>query len=186
MFGSYSHAGLTPDMRRLESELEHGRLAPDTELNALKPAERFRTKLAQLIARYPDSDPATVAADVSDGIRYAFLFDAEHHVDGVAQASKILEDAGYQLIELRPRWGSGEYQGVNSRWRDPAGILFEIQWHTPESWAAKQQSRAAHERISDPATPLEEIEQLRAYQRASSQVPVPPGAMLMRPYQKDS
>jgi hypothetical protein len=174
-------------MRRIEAQLEHGRLAPETETCALKSADRFKEKLAKLIARFPDSEPGSLAANVHDGIRYSFLFEEPHYVDGVAQASNSLEHAGYELVELRPSWDSGECKGINSRWRDSAGLSFEVQFHTPESWDAKQMTHAAHERIGDPSTPLEEVEQLRAYQRAASaDVPVPPGAMLMRSYKRES
>jgi hypothetical protein len=187
VFGSYGEAGLTPAMRRVESQLEHGQLAPDTESNALKPADSFKEKYAKLISRFPDSEPASLAAEVHDGIRYTFVFGDSHYVDTVAQASNSLEQAGYELVELQPSWDSGEYKGVNSRWRDQAGLSFEVQWHTPQSWEARQKTHAAVERICDPSTPLEEVEQLRAYQRAvTADVPVPPGAMLMRPYKKES
>ena len=36
VFGSYGHSGLTPAMRRIEAQLEHGQLLPDTESCALK------------------------------------------------------------------------------------------------------------------------------------------------------
>ena len=49
--GNYGAGGLTPAMRRLEAELEHGTLVPDTEKFALKSPDRFKEKLAKMIAR---------------------------------------------------------------------------------------------------------------------------------------
>ncbi|HZC40610.1 MAG TPA: hypothetical protein VE343_08035, partial [Streptosporangiaceae bacterium] len=43
--GKYGDHGLTPAMRRIESQLEHGRLVPDTEKFALKSPDRFKEKL---------------------------------------------------------------------------------------------------------------------------------------------
>jgi hypothetical protein len=186
MFGSYGDGGLTPSLRRVEAQLEHGRLVPDTEQDVLKSADDFKEKLARLIARFPDSDPRGLAAGISDGVRYTFLFETSRYTDGVAQSSQRLKDAGYELIEARPGWDKGECKGINSRWLDPVDrFSFEVQWHTPESWNAMQQTRAAGEKIRDPATSLGEVEQLRAYQRAvSGTIPIPPGALQIRPYRR--
>ena len=53
VFGTYADTGLTPTMRRVEAQLEHGHLVPDTEKFALKSADRLKEKLAKLIARNP-------------------------------------------------------------------------------------------------------------------------------------
>ncbi|HEY1622888.1 MAG TPA: hypothetical protein VGG16_03740, partial [Streptosporangiaceae bacterium] len=47
--GNYTETGITPAMRQVEAELEHGTLVPDTERFALKSPERFKEKLAKLI-----------------------------------------------------------------------------------------------------------------------------------------
>ena len=47
MFGSYGDTGLTPAMRRIEDQLEHGELVPETEKYALKSLDRFQEKLAK-------------------------------------------------------------------------------------------------------------------------------------------
>jgi hypothetical protein len=49
--GNYAETGISPCMRRIEAELEHGSLVPDTEKFALKSPDRFKEKLAKL--RYP-------------------------------------------------------------------------------------------------------------------------------------
>ena len=58
VFGTYSDSGLTPAMRRVEAQLEHGHLVPETEKFALKSADRFKEKLAKLIARSPGAEPS--------------------------------------------------------------------------------------------------------------------------------
>ncbi len=50
VFGTYGESGLTPAMRRIEEELDHGKLVPDTEKYALKSLDRFQEKLAKRIA----------------------------------------------------------------------------------------------------------------------------------------
>jgi hypothetical protein len=188
VFGTYGDTGLTPAMRRVEAQLEHGHLVPETEKFALKSADRFKEKLAKLIARSPGAEPAELASSVHDSIRYTFLFEPSHYTRGVTDACQRLADEGYQLVESRPSWDKDEYKGVNSQWRDLAtGLSFEVQWHTPESWDAKQKTHAAYEKINDRTTPIAEVERLRAYQReVSAMVAVPPGALQIRPHKKES
>jgi len=175
-------------MRRVEEQLDHGERVPETEKYALKSLDRFQEKLAKRIARFPGADATDLAEGIHDGIRYTFIFEAEEYVAGIAETRARVEGEGYELIEMRPSWHTDEYKGTNSRWRDSSsGVLFEVQWHTPASWGAKQKTHDAYEKIDDSSTPLEETERLRAYQRAvCSTVPVPPGALEMRGYKKES
>ena len=185
--GNYGDHGLTPAMRRMETELDHGQLIEDTEKFALKDPDRFKEKFARLIERYPGADPRELAASISDGIRYTLIFDFDYYTAGVAAGHTQLADAGYERIETKPSWDSDQYKGVNSQWREPsAGVMFEVQFHTEESWDAKQKTHAAYERIQEPGTSVEEVEQLRDYQRwVSAQVPIPQGALDIEPYKKE-
>jgi hypothetical protein len=188
VFGTYGESGLTPAMRRIEDELDHGTLVPDTEKYALKSLDRFQEKLAKQIARFPGADATDLADEIHDGVRYTFIFDADTYVDGIVDTRAKIEAEGYSLIEMKPSWHSDEYKGVNSRWRDnSSGSLFEVQLHTPASWEAKQKTHDAYEKIDRIGIPLEEVERLRAYQRAvCASVPVPPGSLEMRGYKKES
>ena len=68
---------------------------------------------------------------------------------------------------------------MNSRWRDDAsGQVFEVQFHTPQSWGAKQTTHDAYEKMAAPTTPPEEVARLQAYQReVTASVEIPPGAL---------
>jgi hypothetical protein len=187
VFGTYGDAGLTPAMRRVEAQLEHGQLAPDTEKFALKSPDRFKEKLASLIADEPGAEPTDLAADIPDAVRYTYLFAEDHYSDGIWRAHSSLEDQGFELQARRSSWENQEYKGVNSRWLDQAsGQLFEVQFHTEQSWAAKQQTHEAYEGIAAATTSVGERERLRAYQRkVSSSVPIPSGALDIPDYRKD-
>jgi len=177
--GNYGEGGLTPAMRRIEAELEHGFLVPDTEKFALKSPDRFKEKLAKMISLESDIAPGIHAAKIHDGIRYTLLFEGRFYSDGVREAESRIADEGCTLVERKPNWSGDEYKGINSQWRDTAsGQLFEVQFHTSESWNAKQQTHDAYEKIECPITPSEERARLRAYQRQiAASVPVPPGAL---------
>jgi hypothetical protein len=176
--GDYGEAGITPAMRRIEAELEHGTLVPDTERFALKSPERFKEKLAKMIERYPGQACGELASAIHDGIRYTFLFPAQDYAAGVADATKRLTDEGYDLRITKPSWDAEDYRGVNSRWRDnESGIPFEVQFHTPESWAAKQRTHDTYEQLCDTRTTPSVREKLEEQQRRIvAAIPVPPGA----------
>ena len=187
VFGGYGHSGLTPAMRRIEAQLEHGQLLPDTEDSALKPADSFKEKLADLIMRHPDKSAEELALDVHDGIRYAFVFDAEHYADGTLQAHSRLKGSGFDLEVRRNCWQSPEYKGINSRWRDPAhDLVFEVQFHTAASWDVSQRAHGLYEAITDAGTPPEERARLRSiYGDMAAAVPVPRGSGTIPDYRKE-
>jgi hypothetical protein len=184
--GNYGEQGLTPAMRRIESQLEYGHLADQTEKHALKDPARFKEKLAERIERFPNANPNDLAAEIHDGVRYTFILDFDNYTEGVGLAQSKLAEAGYDRIETKPGWHGEEYKGVNSQWEDPAsGIRFEVQFHTSESWSAKQTTHEAYEAIRSNKTSIEEVESLRAYQREiSATVRIPPGALDIPAYKK--
>jgi hypothetical protein len=186
MNGDYGTRGLTPAMRRIEAQLNHGHLVEDTEKFALKDPDRFKEKLARLTERHPGADLKELVNSISDGIRYTLICDFDYYSAGVADGHTKLKLAGYELIETRPSWGSDQYKGVNSQWREPSSnVRFEVQFHTEESWYAKQKTHLAYEKIQDPSTSIEEVERLREYDRqVTAEVPIPPGALQIKPYKE--
>jgi len=82
------------------------------------------------------------------------------------------------MYEGRNSWDHPEYKGINTRWTTPEGRRFELQFHTPESYHAKQEvTHKAYERIRNRMTTSTERAELNAFQReVSSWIPVPEGA----------
>jgi hypothetical protein len=186
--GSYGDHGLTPAMRRIEAQLEHGKLAPDTEKYALKSLDRFKEKLAKLIERYPGQDPESLTMQIHDGIRYTFLSDTDNYVLGLRELTSRLQESSYEPMFQVNNWGDDEYKGVNTRWRDPSsGLIFEVQIHTPEGLQAKEQTHDSYERINDIRTPVAEVERLRRYQMLiSEQIARPPDWNSIANYHRES
>ncbi|MGO9503582.1 MAG: hypothetical protein ACLPUO_18895 [Streptosporangiaceae bacterium] len=144
VFGGYGRSGLTPAMRRIEAQLDHGQLAPDTERYALRDANVFRRQLASLVARYPGRPAEDLAYRIPDTIRYAYIFDTDRYTDGTWQVHRRLKTHGFELEERHNGWAGGDRQGIRSRWRDPAHNLpFEVQFHTPDSWETQLQGHAS-------------------------------------------
>ena len=175
--GGYGTSGLTPALRRIATQLPAGGLAPGSEADTLKPADRFATRLMRLIDRQPGRPPAELAATIGDCIRYAFSFPATAYTEGTLLVHRKLKAQGFDLEARRNQWDSREYKGVFTRWRDPAHELaFEVQFHTTDSWAVLKQTHDAYQRITDPATPAAERARLRARQvAAAAMVSSPPG-----------
>jgi hypothetical protein len=176
--GSYDDRGLTPALRRIEAQLDHGTLVPDTEKFALKSPNRFKEKLAKLTARYPERGSEQLASAIHDGIRYTFIIDPQAYVAGVHAAEQKLSAEGYRLQLRKPSWDDPDYKGVNSRWLDPGtGARFEVQFHTPESWEAKQLTHGLYEKLVDPRITPEQRSRLDDEQRKiTARITIPEGA----------
>ena len=175
-------------MLRIAAQLPIGGLAPGSQADTLKPADRLAAKLARLIARQPGASPEQLAASISDAIRYAFTFDAASYTEGTLLVHRKLKTQGFELEARRNLWDSSEYRGVFTRWHDPAHRLpFEVQFHTPESWAAVKQTHDAYVRITDPATPPAERDLLREQQAtATATVLRPPGCLDLADFRADN
>jgi len=169
LFGEYGESGLTPAMRRIAEQLPQGGLAPGSESDALKSAERLAAKLARLITRHPGRSADELAAGIGDGVRYAFAFAPDFYTEGTWLVHRKLKSQGFELEARRNRWESPEYKGVWTRWRDPAhGLTFEVQFHTSASWDVVRRTHDAYRLITDPATPSAERARLRARQVAAA------------------
>jgi hypothetical protein len=187
VFGGYGENGLTPAMRRIEGQLEHGNLVPETEKYALKGLDRFQEKLAKLINRNPDKSADELAHEIHDGVRYTLVFEENRYYDGIWEAHSKLEEQGFDLEFRRNTWRDPEYKGINSRWHDPAqNVVFEVQFHTMASWDAKQRTHDDYEKISDTNTPRAERKRLRTAQKeVSAAVPLPPRCTEIPDYRKE-
>jgi hypothetical protein len=80
-----------------------------------------------------------------------------------------------------------EYKGINTRWATPEGQRFEVQFHTPDSFHAKEYvAHLAYERIRDPTTSRAELRELHAFRRqVSSWIQIPDGAADIPDYKKE-
>jgi hypothetical protein len=187
--GKYGDRGLTPAMRRIEAQLDHGALVEDTEKYALKEPNRFKEKLARLISDEPDSDPAEIVSRINDGVRYTYTYSEEQYSLGVMEVCASLADAGFEMYERKNVWvdESKAYQGVNSSWMDhESKQLFEVQIHTPTSWRAKQEGHLTYEIIKASSnTPEERAAAAKFQERIFGSVPIPPGVSDIPSYRKE-
>jgi len=128
----------------------------------LKEEASLTRKLLDRASSLPEAnaDPAgavrQVSAKVNDALRYTVSIEPENYVAGKEQVYASLRARGYTFAYEWDAWGSPEspYRGVNSTWKTPNGQLFEVQFHTPESYVVKSspEIRALYEEWRETGT----------------------------------
>jgi hypothetical protein len=168
---------------------QHGGELVGLEHN-LKEIPSLTDKITRDASLSMESDPEQQVQDAAEGIkdalRYTAQADTETYMDTYRGVVQSLAERGYQRIESDGdnRWAepgseqAGPYRGINSTWETPDGQRFELQFHTPESFAAKTENHPLYERVRDPSTPPAEAAELNDIMtRRCDQIPVPPGAV---------
>lgn len=121
------------------------------------------------------------AGKINDALRYTAVFEGAHYTEAYAATRKTLEGAGYTFVRAGDAWTTperfgGGYRGINATFRTKDGLEFELQFHTPESWAMKQETHALYEEQRDPRTKPERVKEIEAEQRRLwATVPYPEG-----------
>lgn len=107
----------------------------------------FRLKGQQSLARKIRTDSHDMmvseqdAADsIHDVLRYTYQLQAESFADEFARIRAALEKAGYTVVKVKNTLQSTgvAYRGVNCQFETPDGFKFELQFHTSESLALKE------------------------------------------------
>jgi hypothetical protein len=170
-----------------EQENRHGGWLEGFE-HRLKGKDRLKEKVAEgLAAIGPDAKPEEILEQVPDAIRYTFCLRPETYTRGYLDIKERLENRGYEIYQCKNSWDDAEYKGVNTRWVTPQGQRFEVQFHTPESFHAKQYvTHSAYERIRNPLTSDKERAELEAFQReVSSWIQIPNGSTDIPDFKKE-
>lgn len=134
---------------------------------AVKTASSVEDKLDRKREDWDIERPFTPAKEIRqmpDVIRYTELC---RHQDIIPVTKKTVEEMqkkGYVLSGLtnfyaRPFKRTG-YMGMHLRFISPGGSPVELQVHSPESFAAKQEGHALYEKIRSVSTPEAEKERL--------------------------
>jgi hypothetical protein len=171
---------LTKQMGQAERENACGGRLAGLEF-CLKGEDRLKEKIAELLetsARRSTSQQ--IARDIPDAIRYTFCFEPSKYTDGYWDLKHRLEANEFRMIYSKTHWRDDpEYKGINTRWVTAEGQRFEVQFHTPESFHAKQQvTHHAYERSRNPLTSDDERSELEVFQReVCSSITAPQGAV---------
>jgi hypothetical protein len=136
---------VTRAMKAIESTVQGARLVGLE--HCLKGQDRLKEKVAHESDQKPDRSVHEIVDRIPDKIRYTCQFSEDQYTEGYWNFSSQLEEQGNDLLLSRNSWNDLEYKGVNTRWLTPEGHTFEIQFHTPDSFEAKQLTHEAYERL---------------------------------------
>ena len=178
---------LTKDMTAAERENTCGGWLAGMEFRR-KSEDRLKEKIAEKIEHEPERTPAGVVLPISDAIRYTFCFESASYSDGYREVKQRLEAHGNNMVYSKNHWGDDpEYKGINTRWVAPEGQRYEVQFHTGESFHAKQQvTHGSYERLRNPLTHDDERRELRAFERdVCSSITIPEGAAAIVDYRRE-
>lgn len=105
----------------------------------LKSEESLTRKIFD-IADATGEDPAEVAKDMKDVLRYTTVFAPDKYVEGVKATVAQLLATGHTKKKFKNTWGNKTgYLGINAVFVTPDGAVFELQFHTPQSFHAKDE-----------------------------------------------
>ncbi|QQC89030.1 hypothetical protein [Streptomyces alfalfae] len=171
---------ITDAIQSAAARVEHGKL---NGLDyRLKGEESLKRKVATALLEDARLTPEGALANIKDSLRYTVEIRTKDYSHGVQQAVNDLRTRGFENVTFKNTWEGSGYKGINSTWRDPAtGQVFEVQFHTPESFAAKMDTHVLYERERLPGTSDGEVAAIRAEQDSLfSRVPVPHGTDSIR------
>jgi hypothetical protein len=148
----------------------------------------YRLKTEESLARKIDKeakqdfggDTKKASEKISDAVRYTSVIDVANYSDGVQATLKGLEDAGYTVDPKRIKnfWDTGDdYQGINAKVRHPSGFEFELQFHTPESLKAKEQTHPHYEEFRTAEDAKTKVKIFRRMTRIARNISIPVGVL---------
>lgn len=159
---------------------------PDASLTGLDYAlkgqdsfyRKYATDLQEAAAR--GDDFGDVLENINDSVRYTFMADEAAYTSMTNTVIADLRASGFELVgDAKNFWAKQEgYVGINSTWRDGSGRLFEVQFHTPDSFHVKDAvTHSWYEEWRLPDTSPARKAELKALQDdAFAEVAHPPGA----------
>jgi hypothetical protein len=179
--GEVERTIVSPVMREIEG------CDPDRRLvgfqHRLKGLDRLKDKVAADIEEKGRTVPEALSL-VPDTIRFTLQYDIARYAQGVRVDIERIADHGYELVKLKNYWACDQYKGINTQWIDRGtGRRFEIQFHTAESFEAKQLTHSAYERLRCGRLGAEEEGELEELQReTTSKIPAPSNVDDVRDY----
>lgn len=147
-------------------------LVPPDEDDQVRPDARIVGREARLMERITEDmrvkgRTADEALDnIADAVRYTFQYPAERYTEAVHAHIERLWGEGHTELTVRNCWACDTWKGISTSWQDRrTGQLFEVQFHTPESLAARDLTYPAYRRLRDAATSDAERGEIMAYLR---------------------
>lgn len=152
---------ITPRLLEISERSGVSMAGLEHRLKALESLQRKVADRVQALDGGPDVPRAL--AGVNDAVRYTVTSDDASFVEDVLVVAHELEQAGFEPVRWHLSWPDDGYQGLNTAWRDPVTRqVFEVQFHTPGSFAMKERTHALYEERRLPGIPLARRDQIAA------------------------
>ena len=170
---SAEEPAVTADMQSMETEYAH-LVGLDFRL---KSRESISRKIL-LEMHTLEITPEAAAEAITDALRYTFCIDEDRYVETVDGILRWLDAKDYTIERVKNTWSSALYKGINCKLRLADGMTVEVQFHTPESYDAKESKTHAYYEILRSEDSTDEEKQMAAEKQAEvfGQVTVPEGA----------
>ncbi|WP_272940756.1 XopAD/skwp family type III secretion system effector, partial [Pseudomonas savastanoi] len=125
-------------MLRRVAESHAGQLAGMD--HQLKSVGSLKEKLTQQMA-VKNKTLEEAVAGVNDALRYSVVLDPQHFTAGLRGVLASLDDQGHVRVKLNNLFAKHQpaFKAVNVTMRSPEGALWEIQFHTPDTFRLKEQ-----------------------------------------------
>lgn len=119
-----------------------------------------------------------VPADkIGDSLRYTLVAGPDELGQAAQRTLTALQEEGYEILKVKNTFTPGTpYKGINTQIRSPDGQLFELQFHTAESFRTKEDAHSIYEvvrtlKVNDP----KEAELTAEMVRRAESVAIPKG-----------
>ena len=148
------------------SALEEIAESAPAELTGLEHKFKKRSSLIRKINSYLARNPDLTVDEIriTDSLRYTLLIADDPrglYLRTVRQVVQRFEAEGHEVVELKNYWPRGDdYSGINSVFRSPNGLDWELQFHTPDSYHTAKGNRTPYEKMRLTSTAPEEQRRL--------------------------
>ncbi|AKO06184.1 type III secretion system effector XopAD [Xanthomonas oryzae pv. oryzicola] len=124
----------------------HGGQLAGTQ-HQLKSYSSLQEKLKQRVALKKQS-LEEAAASVNDALRYSVVLEPQGFTAGLRAVLAALDDQGHARVKLTNQFTEypPSFKAINLTLRSPEGALWEIQFHTPETFALKERFHDLYKR----------------------------------------
>lgn len=97
---------------------------------------------------------------VTDILRYTNVSEPSKLSNDYFKIVEGLKNKGYNVIEVTNSFGTPGYKGINTLVKSPDGYIFELQYHTPESFRIKELNHKLYEEFRLDSTNLSRKKEL--------------------------
>jgi hypothetical protein len=114
------------------------KVAESTGMDILGLKYRIKSRSSFLEKIEKNYNPDGNEYEIKDIVRYTLGTEPDSLVDKTLQSIDKLGQEGYNTVRIKNTWGVGSsYNGINTFIKDPNGQVFEMQYHTKESFDLK-------------------------------------------------